>query len=89
MESLQHQAQKILGSPAVKKLRTLEQSRMARVSQRHKERKDRLVKTLEHLDTAIKAECAQEATKRAEELQARSKDILEFVSLLKTPKEEE
>lgn len=82
MESLQQRVQKVFASPVVKKLRTLEQSRMARISQRHKESKDRLIKTLEHVDIAVKEELTREATRRAEDLQQKSKDILELIDSL-------
>lgn len=82
MESLQAAFQKTMASPAVKKLRALEQRRMARIATTQKARSDRFTKTIQHLDAAAKAELANAATRRADELEAQARDIQDLAEAL-------
>lgn len=64
----------------IKKLRGLEQSRMARVTTRHTVRRERLLKFVKDLDVAAKAEFAELAKIQAEELRARAGDLEDILA---------
>jgi len=67
--------QKAMNNPAVKKLRGLEQTRVARVAKRQEITKQRIVKTLEHLDTSVKTTFTDSLRAKADDLQERADDL--------------
>jgi hypothetical protein len=67
--------QRIQANPVFQKLRTFEQKRIARVSTKHTQRKENIMKTLEQIDDSIK-------TNVKENLQAQAQDIQEFTSII-------
>jgi hypothetical protein len=73
--SLDSLFQKAMANPAVKKLRALEQSRVARVTQRQAVRRERLVQTLRHVDVAAKDAVLAKVQERADDLKALADDL--------------
>ena len=65
MQSFTQASQKIAQSPLVKRLRALEQKRTARSTARN----DRISRTLQHIDRAIKLEIAEHAKSQAADLE--------------------
>jgi predicted GIY-YIG superfamily endonuclease len=64
MESFTQAAQKFTQSPVVKRLRTLEQSKASRGAAR----RERMSKTLQGIDRAVKLEIAERAKSQAADL---------------------
>jgi hypothetical protein len=75
--------QQAMASPAVKKLRALEQTRMARVTAKHAARRERLSHTLQQADVAVKAELAEYLETQADQARAQAQDLLELSEILK------
>ena len=75
--------QQAMASPAVKKLRALEQTRMARVTAKHAARRERLAQTLQQADVAVKAELAEYLETQADQARAQAQDLLELSEILK------
>lgn len=83
LKTLQTNVQTALSSPAVKKLRALEQTRMARITAKHAASRARVVSTLEHLDAASKSALSDAVTRRAEDLRAQAQDLADLVDAIK------
>ena len=81
MESLTSTFQKAMASPAVKKLRALEQQRVARASAKHTARRERFMQTLQHVDTAIKTELK-------DSLKTQADDLLEIAKIFEEEQQE-
>ena len=95
MESFTAAVQRAMASPTVKKLRALEQTRVARITQKHAARRARASETLTSIDAAAKAELAKAATRRAADLQAQAddleaqaRDVLDFANAFETETED-
>lgn len=69
MESFTSTFQKAMASPTAKKLRALEQARVARIKANHTARRERLVQTLQHVDLAIKTELKDALKTQARDLE--------------------
>lgn len=67
--------QNLQANPVFQKLRTFEQKRIARVSTKHKQRKELIVSTFQQVDDSIKANLK-------EKLQAQAQDIQEFAEIV-------
>jgi hypothetical protein len=78
MDTLKTTFQSALNSPAAKKLRTLEQARLARVTAKNTVRTEKLTKLVHTLDAAAKAEFAEFAKAQAESLKAQADDLVEI-----------
>lgn len=96
MESFTAAVQKAMASPTVKKLRALEQTRVARVTQKHAARRARASETLKSIDAAAKAAAVSAATRRAADLQAQAddleaqaRDVLDFANAFESDAETE
>jgi hypothetical protein len=76
--------QQAMASPAVKKLRALEEARMARVTAKHAARRQRLTHTLQQADVAVKAELAEYLETQADQARAQAQDLQELSEILKT-----
>lgn len=82
MESLSSTFQKAMASPTVKKLRALEQQRVARIKANHVLRRERLMQTLQHVDTAVKTELK-------DALKTQARDLEELAKVFEEPTRDE
>lgn len=82
MDSLKLQFQAALKSPAVKKLRALEQRRLDRMTAQRAVTSERRGNALEHIDAAAKTAIRDAATRRAEDLRTQAQDLADLVEAL-------
>ena len=78
MDTLKTTFQSALNNPAIKKLRTLEQARLARFTSKNTARTEKLTKLMHTLDAAAKAEFVEYAQTQAVSLKAQADDLQEI-----------
>jgi len=78
MDTLKTNFQSVLKNPAIKKLRTLEQARLARFTSKNTARTEKITKLMHTLDAAAKAEFVEYAQTQADSLKAQADDLMEI-----------